>query len=397
MKRLALFLDGTWNAPASATNVYRLHGVVAPTDDAGNPQRAAYYPGVGTHWYDHLRGGVVGKGLAANVLEGYRWLVENHAQDAAGHDHIYLFGFSRGAYTARSVAGMIIKCGLLRPGAAMTPEEIFARYDDGKDRRPIYKLEYLQSLTPAQLASAGEAPLDAAETRLLESSRRVPIHCVAVWDTVGALGIPWTAAPFIGRGKYYFHNPNLSVLIRHAYHALALDEHRAAYKPTLWTRYTPGWPEPTPATPAVEPPPQDVEQRWFCGAHANVGGGYDQDDLLAARPLAWLQEKARGAGLRFTTTLRPDPRELECEPRDSFAEFLAGAYRLARLNRRFQRPVGKGRSEVKGGWSTPIDEWIDASVFERYRRRPGYRPANLEAWAKSRGIDLSIQTESIRA
>ena len=390
MKRLALFLDGTWNDPESSTNVRRMYEVVAKRDNYGIEQRAEYRRGVGTSWYNKLRGGVVGQGLSDNVLAGYRWLVENYEDG----DEIYLFGFSRGAYTARSVAGVIIKCGLVRRGAALTPAAIYERYREGKDVRPLYRLEYLASRTEGERKA--EEPFDAQDAALLAESRRVPIHCVAVWDTVGALGIPWTAAPFIGRGKFFFHDPNLSVLIRHAYHAIAVDEHRAPYKATLWTRFTPARPDPAPATPPIERD-QNVEQRWFCGAHANVGGGYGDNDLLAARPLAWLQEKVAEAGLAFTTKMQPHPEEMECAPRDSFAEFVGGVYRALRFNVRHYRPIGASRREVKAGWSTPINEVIDASVFERYRTDPTYRPANLEAWATARGIQLAQQAATAPA
>lgn len=393
MRRLALFFDGTWNSPKSETNVFTLRNLVAPVDDAGINQVSEYFHGVGTKWNDHVRGGVVGKGLEGNVLQGYTWLADNYQEG----DEIFLFGFSRGAYTARSVAGMIIKCGLLRNGAEMTPAEVFSRYEDGKAQRPIHTLQHVRTLTPEALVEDGMTALDAEEQRLLANSRRVPIHCVAVWDTVGARGIPWTAAPFIGRGKYFFHNPNLSVLIRHAYHALAVDEHRSPYKPTLWTRFTPDKPDPTLPPSPEQHPPQAVEQRWFCGAHANVGGGYGAKDLLPHRPLAWLQMKADGAGLKFTSTLHPHPGELDCAPRDSFAEFLWGVYRIVRINQRYYRSIGAGRRAVKGGWSTPINEWIDESVFERYRADPMYRPKNLVKWANARGIDLSKQAGSIPA
>lgn len=390
MKRLALFLDGTWNDPESSTNVRRMYDVVAKSGNDGIEQRAEYLRGVGTSWYNKLRGGIVGQGLSDNALAGYLWLVENYDDG----DEIYLFGFSRGAYTARSVAGVIIKCGLVRRGVALTPAAVYERYREGKSQRPLYQLEYLASL-PEDKRKA-EDRFDAQDTTLLAESRRVPIHCVAVWDTVGALGIPWTAAPFVGRSKFFFHNPNLSMLIRHAYHAMAVDEHRAPYRPTLWTRFTPTQPDPPQGTPSIEGE-QTVEQRWFCGAHANVGGGYGDKDLLAARPLAWLQQNAAAAGLAFTSRFQPHPDEIRCQPRDSFAEFIGGIYRVLRFNVRHYRPIGASPRQVKGGWSTPINEVIDSSVFERYRADPSYRPANLEAWAAKRGLQLAKQTTNITA
>ncbi len=190
MKCLALFCDGTWNDPDSDTNVSRLHGWVADRDGNGIRQLAKYIKGVGLKPYERVLGGTLGKGLSANVFDGYCWLVDQYEEG----DEVYLFGFSRGAYTARSIAGIIVKCGLLRraDGASMTPAQIFERYRAGKEKRPIYDVEL------DQLAGVAIAP---DEQHLLDNSRRVPIHMIGVWDTVGALGVPWTHAPLVGRGR----------------------------------------------------------------------------------------------------------------------------------------------------------------------------------------------------
>ena len=113
-KTLAVFLDGTWNAQGDNTNVWRLKVMLAAQNGAGQPQLGFYHPGVGTSWNDHIRGGTIGAGLSQNVREAYQWLVE-HYDDP---DDVFIFGFSRGAYTARSLAGLIVKCGLLRAWGA---------------------------------------------------------------------------------------------------------------------------------------------------------------------------------------------------------------------------------------------------------------------------------------
>jgi len=299
-------------------------------------------------------------------------------------DEVYIFGFSRGAYTARSLAGMIVKCGLLFPGAAMTGLEVFERYQMGKEARPIYTIEYLQKTNPTSLATD--------ELRLLAHSRRISIKMIGVWDTVGALGIPWTQAPLIGRDKFYFYNTNLSKLFEHAYHALAIDEHRAPYRPTLWTEFTPTIPNPTPS---VAPPVQAVEQRWFVGAHCNVGGGYGHDEL-AQIPLAWLPGKAKACGLAFKQTVTLTGKEIVCEPRDSYKEFLGGVYRAVRLGKRFYRQIGAPMNQVTGGTSKPINEWIDDSVFNRMRLVQTYRPANLLHGRRERKSTLTQQRAHVR-
>lgn len=371
-KKLALFLDGSWNEPGDNTNVWRLKVMLAAQDGDGVPQLGYYDTGVGTSWYNRVRGGAVGSGLSLNVRQAYQWLVENYDTG----DDVYVFGFSRGAYTARSVAGMIVKCGLIYPGASMTTMEVFKRYQVDKDVRPIYRLEFLKD--------QGQ-PLNPEEGALLANSRRIPVKMIGVWDTVGAMGIPWTQAPLIGRGKFYFHNTNLSVLFEHAYHAVAIDENRAAYKPTLWTRFTPATADPAPPPAASA---QSVEQRWFVGAHSNVGGGYEQDQL-AQIPLKWLQGKAGECGLDFRHQVTLGGDEILCPVRDSYKEFMKGIYRAIKLGKRFYRPIGAPRRAVRGGTSKPVNEWIDASVFERRRRLSGYRPRNLELWARDKGIELS--------
>ncbi len=381
MKRLALFCDGTWNDPDSDTNVSRLHGWVAAQDAQGVRQLSKYIKGVGLKPFERLLGGTLGKGLSANVLEGYAWLVDNYEDG----DEIYLFGFSRGAYTARSIAGVIVKCGLLRRGASMTTHEIYERYRSGKDKRPLYKIV---------IDKGAGRPLSADEEHLLENSRRVRIRMLGVWDTVGALGVPWTHAPVVGRSKFYFHNTNPSVLFEHAYHAVAVDEHRGPYKPALWTRFRPDTPDPEPASAARAAPANVTEQRWFVGAHSNVGGGY-ADDRLRDLPLAWIQSKAEALGLAFTQRVRLSGAEFSAPATDSYANFMKGLYR--KVSSRFLRPIGAPARKVKGGSSTPMDEWIDASVFEKWHADPKYRPANLQEFLRRRGFDPARVRGDLRA
>lgn len=375
MQRLALFLDGTWNDPTDNTSVCRLRNNVAEGRmPDGVVQQTFYAQGVGTHWYDRILGGSLGAGLSNNVREAYRWLV-GHYQEG---DQIYLFGFSRGAYTARSVAGLIAKCGLLQAdaGSHLTVEQLYTRYQRGKDAEPIYRLDHL--------ARTNARPLTADETLLLSHSRRVPIKLLGVWDTVGALGVPWTEAPLIGRGNFYFHNTNPSSIYEHAFRALAIDEHRGPYEPTLWTRFIP---ESTAG--AVKPPPVigSLEQRWFVGAHSNVGGGYGQDPLHLP-PLAWMEKNAADCGLVLKERTVLTGKEISTAPTDSYADFLMGAYKTLRLGRRFFRPIGRLRRPVKGGYSESINETIDASVFDRWQNYPEYRPANLMAWATQKNLSL---------
>jgi uncharacterized protein (DUF2235 family) len=375
MKRLALFLDGTWNDPKDKTNVHSLFKAAVNGQANGVEQRTHYGTGVGTKWNERIRGGTLGAGLSENVREAYEWLVTNYDDG----DEIFIFGFSRGAYTARSVAGVIIRCGLLKKRAHMSVDDLYQRYQQGKGAKALYEMDLLDQHAKNALPDTDRA--------LMACSRRVPIKMIGVWDTVGALGIPWTEAPLIGRGKFYFHNTNLSVLIEHAYHALAVDEFRGPYKPTLWTRFIPEQPDP-PRTVALSE--TKVEQRWFIGAHSNVGGGY-ADDVLKRLPLAWLQQKAHDCGLQFSEQFVCKGDEFQTAPTDSYGEFMFGVYRLIRLGKKFFRPIGAEKRKVKRGWSEPINEVIDASVFFRYQGFDDYRPSNLTDWAKRKGIDLAVQ------
>ncbi len=372
-KRLAIFLDGTWNTPEDKTSVHQLyertHKKTAPD---GIEQRSFYRTGVGSKWTERFRGGAFGAGLSANVLDAYRWLVENYADG----DDVFLFGFSRGAYSARSLAGVIVNCGLLKSTATLTPDQLYDRYRAGKEAEPIYRLEFIRT--------SGERPLTPKEQRLLAESRRIRIHMLGVWDTVGALGVPWTAAPWVGKTNFYFHNTNPSTIFDHCYHALAIDEHRAPYKPTFWTRFTPEAKDPK--TDPHAPPPT-IEQRWFVGAHSNVGGGY-ADDRLHLVPLAWMQSKAASHGLAFDAAIHSHPEDFAGPPVDSFGEFMKGFYKVIRLGKRYYRQIGAASRQVNRGWSTSIGETIDASVFAKYRSDSNYRPPNLEAWAEAKGLDL---------
>jgi uncharacterized protein (DUF2235 family) len=367
-KRIAVFLDGTWNNVDSNTNVWRLRSLVAEHDSSGKEQRVYYHAGVGTNRWEKVRGGIIGHGLEGEVLLAYRWLVENYDNQ----DDIFIFGFSRGAYTARSLAGLIATCGLLQPGAPLSVNQVYDRYRACEP--PIWKLEY------QRWQGQTLAPKDA---RLLDYSHRVPIKMIGVCDTVGALGIPFGNVPGLSRSSFQFLNTNLSVIYENAFHALAIDEHRKAFQPTLWTRFKPAVPDPEPHGSAHA---QKVEQRWFVGAHANVGGGYVDDDLPQI-PLEWLKAKSEALGLafRFPITLRGG--EQQGPVTDSFAAFAYGLYRFVRLNRRYYRTVGADEHPVSKGTSKPINETIDASVFERWRSDASYRPPSLKEWSHRRGVD----------
>lgn len=384
MKRLALFFDGTWNIPGSNTNVWRLSLMLAEAGRDGLAQKKFYDAGVGTRWYDRLTGGMFGAGLSENIRSGYRWLMEHYDPG----DEIYLFGFSRGAFTARSLAGLISRCGLLKPDAPMSFMQVYERYQKGDTVRPLYELEYLQR--------HGHRDFDFEERTLLEYAYygRDFIKMVGVWDTVGSIGIPFGNFKGISSRSLKFHNTNLSKVVQHSYQALAMDEYRHPYWAVLWTDFVPAVPKP--GTPA-EPDDPFVEQRWFAGAHANVGGGYC-NDLLLQRPLAWMQKKAEVCGLGFRSHAIVTDEDLEMKPTDSYSQFLGGAWKLITLGKRYVRwvmapPVRKkahwkGTTRIEDGTVQTANERIDESVFLRCSLDPSYRPPGLVAWASRKCFDL---------
>src|SRR5262249_4969885 len=127
-KRLALFLDGTWNVVKDNTNVWRLNALLGSRSSDGCEQLAYYSTGIGTKFGDRVRGGMWGSGIDTKITDAYEWLIKNYGAD----DEIFIFGFSRGAYTARSLAGCIHKCGLLQPGAPLGVNQLYRRYLDTK-------------------------------------------------------------------------------------------------------------------------------------------------------------------------------------------------------------------------------------------------------------------------
>lgn len=335
-KILAVFMDGTWNEPNDMTNVYDLYKTALEASD----HQTYYVPGVGTSgkglWaaFDKLMGGAFGAGLSSNIQEGYRWICERYRDG----DRIFLFGFSRGAYTARSLAGLIRKSGLVRDPSDEQIKQAYQLYRDSEIQ-----------------------PDDAAAITFREKwAIEAPIEFVGVWDTVGELGIPVGGVPFPGFSSFYkFHDTSLSDTVRNAYHAIAANEYRSLYEPTLWT-VVPGKPMRT----------LPVEQRWFTGAHADVGGGYP-GGLLQTRPAQWIQSRAAALGMRFAPLITVDAAYAQAEPHDSYAMFKE-KFPLVPME-------AKPRVWVAG---QPLNMTLDPSIRERLNvhsaflaNYPAYRSA----------------------
>src|SRR3954447_8100070 len=234
-KRLVLCCDGTWNRPdetregiPAPTNVAKIEMAVARQDGPGTQQLVHYEEGVGTQRFERIRGGAFGYGLTRNILNCYRWLVENYEPG----DELFLFGFSRGAYTARSTVGLVRNAGILQ-------RQHLDRVDDAYR---LYRDPHKES-EPAGIA--------AEIFRREYSHPDTTIRFVGVWDTVGSLGIPIDAKHLpILTNHWTFHDTTLSHWVLNAFQALAIDERRGPFKPTLWEK-----------KPNEDPPPnQTVEQ-----------------------------------------------------------------------------------------------------------------------------------------
>lgn len=273
-KRLVICCDGTWNRPDSdhVTNIEKIARTVATDLDStdGVQQLVLYLAGVGAGSYaaDRLLGGAFGFGLFANVRNGYRFLALNYEPG----DEIFVFGFSRGAYTARSLAGMLGRVGLL------TREALVA------DKLPEAVARY-QRKGPAS-GSFGESD---AEFRRDHCHPGSPVRMLGVFDTVGALGVPgaW-------RTSHQFHDVNLGPSVQCARQALAIDEQRLKFEPCLW--------EADEETRLADERSGRVQQVWFEGAHSDVGGGY-ADTGLCDTTLLWMATEANRCGLVFDASL----------------------------------------------------------------------------------------------
>lgn len=373
-KRLAVFLDGTWNSVNSNTNVWRMRALCASKGTDGRPQLIYYEVGV-----NGFLGGVFGHGLDENIRLSYEWLVENYNEG----DEIFIFGFSRGAFTARALSGLVAINGLLKAGSPIGISELFDRYKKG-DEESIWKLKEMQ-------AAGDTGKLTTQEKWLLKYSQPVDVKMVGVWDTVGSLGVKAWNIEGISRSSFDYLQTGLRVHIKNGYHALAIDEHRQDFLPTIWDVRRPKDPNAVVAQPRSL---ESVEQRWFVGAHANVGGGY-QTDLLAQAPLRWIMSKAAQQGLTFRSDVELDGDSLKGEIADSYKSFMSGVYRW--FNPRVVREIGRDPEIRDDGSHVNVNETIDKSVFDRWRTDPNYRPKNLLEWSTRKGVDPAQITTTVRA
>ena len=354
MKRLVLCCDGTWNRADQKsgdepcpTNVVKLAYRVAKRDGAGVAQVVYYDHGVGTgNTLDRLTGGAFGGGLEDNIHDAYRFLVANYEEG----DEIFLFGFSRGAFTARSIAGMVRNCGILRRESVRHYTDAIELYrDDGRHPDHPFSVDFR-----GQHSVCGEDP--------------VKIRFIGVWDTVGALGIPVRGLRGLTRSKHQFHDTELSGSVQLAFHALAIDERRAPFAPTLWLE--------------KPKPDQQVRQVWFAGVHSDIGGGYPRTGLSDI-PLRWmLDNAARHGGLAISEIGDLDPQPL--------AEMHQSRKGIYRLTPGHDRPIGLSVTHQGRSTDEPdATQSVHDSVRDRWRQDPSYRPGRLRDYFRRTGDPLA--------
>ncbi|MBR9762114.1 MAG: DUF2235 domain-containing protein [Rhodobacteraceae bacterium] len=371
-KNIVILFDGTGNQiKARRTNILRLYGCLDKTEQ----QVVWYDPGVGTFGaegsWSKLRqkasevwGMATGWGLDANVKEAYRFLCETY--DHAAGDRIWIMGFSRGAYTARVLAGFLHAFGMMAPVQLNLLAYAYRAYKNIGRR-------------------SGEDAF--AEIRLHERAldpQRVEIAGLLLLDTVASVIEPRGLLP--GAVSYAYTSNNPSVLA--VRHAVSIDERRCMYRATLWGE------EREVRKPFAAPgsgTPQDVKEMWFAGVHGDVGGGYPEaESQLGKLPLAWLIEESAALGLAYKT--RTVNRLVLGTHKDThYVAPDAGAEAHVSLNWHWWPfEIVPGRDRAAPGrrflgltWPLgayrPIPEGAELhpSVRERQQARPDYRPPNL--------------------
>ncbi|MEU0411160.1 DUF2235 domain-containing protein [Streptomyces griseorubiginosus] len=378
-RHLVVCCDGTWNRADQShkTNVSKVALAVRRRTAVGTEQRVYYHSGVGAQRPERLRGGAFGLGLSRNVLDAYRFLIHTYEPG----DRLYLFGFSRGAFTARSLAGLVRNCGILRREQADRIDEAWALY-----------------------RSRTKQPTSVAATLFRQAyAHETEIRFVGVWDTVGSLGIPvpapWFLRPLVNRfnRRWAFHDTDLSTWVNGAFHALAVDEQRSAFPPTLWHQQK-----------GAAEQGQELRQVWFAGVHTDVGGG-EAESGLSDLTLLWMVGHARRYGLEFDTrVLSKKPDDLESPTDFAVRPDPLGARHYSRVKfykvfRVLDRPIGEGEEprdpkERRAPEDHVLDgcEYLSDSVLARYRHMGDYRPPALDEYLRIFGDTRRIEYAPLR-
>jgi uncharacterized protein (DUF2235 family) len=372
-KTIVFLADGTWNGVnvdkdgdgnLETTNVLKLFHNLAGDESIDSfhlaheserfvrdaqgtiTQVAKYLHGVGDsdNALKRALGGAFGAGLITRIVRGYTFISRNYAPG----DRIVIAGFSRGAYTARALGGMIAKEGLLDYAALGHPDKEEA-YQYGLYVWASYRERRVESLARRPITALWMQMVGTGKPVFAEQMiREVPIAAIGVWDTVGSLGIPMYSRKGSSENErvdlFRFADTDLSPKVQRGFHAIAIDEHRVDFSPTLWT------------------PRNGIEQVWFSGAHSDVGGGYEESQVSDIA-LDWMTSCLTTAGLQCK-----QPAPVASQP-DPLADMHDSWRKLPfMLKPRALRPIA-------------ADADVHASVDTRRSNRASpYQPSNLANW-----------------
>jgi uncharacterized protein (DUF2235 family) len=345
-RNIVLCLDGTSNQYAATnTNVVKLYAML---DRARNDQLSYYQPGIGTfpppgiwgrfkRWFITRLDLAIAWLLSEHVTDAYRFLMRYYQEG----DSIFIFGFSRGSYTARAVAAMIYKVGLLTQGNEELIPFAWAMFKN--EHNPDIYRGFQNTFC-----------------------RPVRIHFLGLWDTVSSVGWAWAPQHF----QFTMNNPAVDIVR----HAVSLDERRTYFVQNLWG----------------DKAPTDIDQVWFPGVHCDVGGGYPENESgISAIALKWMTERAEAAGLfldpqmkaivlpqqstpRYVTPFAGDPPHESLSGLWWILEYIPKHYSdpAANFAKRWIIPGGRPRT-------VPDNSKIHVSVFERMNLVSSYKPKNL--------------------
>ncbi len=399
MKRLVVCCDGTWQNLEKdyPTNVVKITQAIKPLDSEGIHQVVYYDEGIGAEsnispeedltvlgaghreqLLEGIKGGGFGKGIDKNIRDAYRFLTLNYAPG----DEIFLFGFSRGSYTVRSLAGMLAHCGLIKRPHLRHIGEAYENYRQKIQSESAVMAEFRQQY--CHLNS--------------EYNNRVPITLLGCWDTVGSLGIPNVTLDItrknipvasripdlvdkipidklINRDRYAFHDTTLSTIVQHALHAVAVDEDRDTFSVTLMEKHP-------------DAKEQTLKQVWFPGGHGCVGGGTKPESKLADNALLWMMESIKEIGLNLEFAPEQIPQREQIAP-DAAFDYLQDPEQpkdqklLGRLKGKAKKVKGAVRKTAinlpgKHLREIPAEDGIHRSVSERWHAREDYEPENVD-------------------
>jgi uncharacterized protein (DUF2235 family) len=375
-KRIVISADGTWNTPVAtengkpaATNVWLLHQLIGERAGDGVPQLAYYHPGVGTGGFlDRILGGLCGIGLERNIVDCYRFLIESYNPG----DAIYFFGFSRGAYTVRSLSGLVRNSGII-------------------DRRRYTGTELDAAIAEAYRLyrkrgdATAPAALAAVDFRARHSHPDCRITCIGVWDTVGSLGIPVGLLGRLSQHIFGFHDVTLSSRVDCAFQAIAVDERRRPFSPTLWEQQ-----------PGAKAGGQKMEQAWFTGVHSDIGGGYGSAEReLANVTLRWMINRVTRycrLELDASAPAAAAPPDVVLHHSYKWYYWLLGGHLVRVID------GGLGRYGTRDPFrqtAEQVDESV-ATLRDRYRSTPmpaigqPYAPANVEDYDRRIAVERKV-------